>query len=199
MNEVRLMKWFGISKEEYEKVLEEQPEFFELCKELKVAPAEVIRRLERDPLAGALSFICFPRIQRFRLFVAFMIAIMKTATMQREPWMMVAWARLKEALDTIPPSERSLLGVWLPEETLKEWEKWSLPKGLALHDFFLQTDNLISLRDLLFQKYGVQPSPEFKVNCLFLLAYELAEWLEGLIKVGAIVVIKMGGKDETGR
>jgi len=90
----------------------------------------------------------------------------------------------------LTPSEANLLGVWLPEQTLKEWERWNLPRGLALQDFFLQTDDFITLRDLLFERYKVEACPEFKVNSLFLLAFELAEWLERLEKLGIIVIIK---------
>jgi hypothetical protein len=111
-----------------------------------------------------------------------------------------AFSKLTEALKKVSNEERELIGVLLPDAIMGEWKEKNLPSGLALQRYFLETDDLLSLRERLFEVYKVEASPEFKVGALFILASELASWLAQLLKLGQIqVIVLKGGQNETGR
>jgi len=194
-----LLRMFGIKKEELDAVFEEQPDFFEVCQRNKLRPVEVLKRFQGDPIAGALSFQEIPRLERFRLLIGFLVALWRTERGMKS-YDIFAFSKLTEALKKVSNEERELIGVLLPDAIMGEWKEKNLPSGLALQRYFLETDDLLSLRERLFELYKVEASPEFKVGALFILASELASWLAQLLKLGQIqVIVLKGGQNETGR
>jgi len=194
-----LLRMFGIKKEELDAVFEEQPDFFEVCQRNKLRPVEVLKRFQGDPIAGALSFQQIPRLERFRLLIGFLVALWRTERGMKS-YDIFAFSKLTEALKKVSNEERELIGVLLPDAIMGEWKEKNLPSGLALQRYFLETDDLLSLRERLFEVYKVEASPEFKVGALFILASELASWLAQLLKLGQIqVIVLKGGQNETGR
>jgi len=194
-----LLRMFGIKKEELDAVFEEQPDFFEVCQRNKLRPVEVLKRFQGDPIAGALSFQEIPRLERFRLLIGFLVALWRTERGMKS-YDIFAFSKLTEALKKVSNEERELIGVLLPDAIMGEWKEKNLPSGLALQRYFLETDDLLSLRERLFEVYKVEASPEFKVGALFILASELASWLAQLLKLGQIqVIVLKGGQNETGR
>jgi len=194
-----LLRMFGIKKEELDAVFEEQPDFFEVCQRNKLRPVEVLKRFQGDPIAGALSFQEIPRLERFRLLIGFLVALWRTERGMKS-YDIFAFSKLTEALKKVSNEEKELIGVLLPDAIMGEWKEKNLPSGLALQRYFLETDDLLSLRERLFEVYKVEASPEFKVGALFILASELASWLAQLLKLGQIqVIVLKGGQNETGR
>jgi len=193
-----LLRLFGIKKEELDAVFEEQPDFFEVCKRNKLRPVEVLKRFQGDPIAGALSFQQLPRLERFRLLIGFLVALWRTERGMKT-YDIFAFSKLTEALKKVSNEEKELIGVLLPDAIIGEWKEKNLPSGLALQRYFLETDDLLSLRERLFEVYKVEASPEFRVGALFILASELASWLAQLLKLGQIqVIVLKGGQNATG-
>jgi len=190
-----LRKMFRISKEELNAIFKEQPDFFEVCQQHGLKPAEVLKRFQGNPIAGALSFKQLPKRERLRLLVSFLASLWK-AEKDLKPHDIFAFAKLTEALQRLPKEEKELVGVLLPDAIIGQWQKWRLPVGLALQGYFLETNDLLVVRERLFEVYKVKAQPEFRVGALFILASELANWLALLTKTGHIQIIRVGGGDE---